>query len=184
MPSCGYRWPKLYAKIASAEEQHVTQYSSMLDPAESWLEQWVLHEANECYNYYSCVEQQTNHHVKALWERFLDYELGHFHMACEALKQFGRRDPADIVTADFAAPLALRNQREFVRKVMASEIDLRTSGTEFVPPARQSAASVLYRDFVNRDGSPSEVVASGYFWTPGTELSRKGTGSVHGAISP
>ena len=104
---------QLYAEIASVEEQHVTQYSSMPDPSESWLEQWLLHEANKCYNNYSCVEQETNHHVKAIWERFLDYELGHFHMACDALKQYARRDPAEIITTDFAAPLELRSQREF-----------------------------------------------------------------------
>ena len=175
---------QLYAEIASVEEQHVTQYSSMLDPSESWLEQWVLHEANECYNYYSCVEQETNHNIKAIWERFLDYELGHFHMACDALKQFAGRDPAEIVTADFAAPLEFRSQREFVRKVLAHEVDLRTDGTQFVPRAKEGPSSIIYRNKVNADGSPSEAVASGYIWSPGTELSRRGTVSAVGTIAP
>ncbi len=164
---------QLYAEIASIEEQHVTQYSSMLDPSESWIEQWVLHEANECYNYYSCVEQETNHHVKAIWERFLDYELGHFHMACDALKQFEKRDPAEIVTADFASPLEFRSQREFVRKVLVNEVDLRTAGTAFVPRDAESGLSRDYRETVNADGSPSEAVAAGYIWAPGTELTNK-----------
>ena len=171
---------QLYAEIASIEEQHVTQYSSMLDPTESWIEQWVLHEANECYNYYSCVEQETNHHVKAIWERFLDYELGHFHMACEALKQVEKRDPAEIITSDFASPLEFRSQRDFVRKVLGSEVDLRTSGTQFVQAEDESALSLQYREHVNADGSPSEAVASGYIWTPGTELTRK---SFAGGVS-
>ena len=175
---------QLYAEIASVEEQHVTQYASMLDPGESWLEQWVLHEANECYNYYSCVEQETNHHVKAIWERFLDYELGHFHTACDALKRFAQRDPAEIVTADFAAPLQYRSQREFVRKVLAKEVDLRTSGVNFVPREQEGTLSVQYRDDVNRDGSPSETVASGYVWMPGTELKRKGASGTLGTIAP
>ena len=38
---------QLYAEIASIEEQHVTQYESMLDPPESWLEKWLLHEATK-----------------------------------------------------------------------------------------------------------------------------------------
>ncbi len=165
---------QLYAEIASIEEQHVTQYGSMLDPAESWLEQWVLHEASECYNYYSCVEQETNHHVKAIWERFLDYELGHFHMACDALKHFARRDPAEIVTASFDSALEFRSHRDFVRKVVAHEANLRTDGVKFVPRDEEGVNSVLYRNTVNADGSPSEAVASGYFWSPGTELNRKG----------
>ena len=175
---------QLYAEIASIEEQHVTQYASLLDPAESWIEQWVLHEANECYNYYSCVAHETNHHIRAIWERFLDYELGHFHLACDALKQFERRDPAEIINADFTHPMDFRSQREFVRKVLASEVDLRTDGTQFVAKPHESIMSRAYRASVNAHGSPSEAVASGYAWTPGTELNRKGTLRASGSITP
>lgn len=31
---------QLYAEIASIEEQHVTQYESIIDPHETWLEKW------------------------------------------------------------------------------------------------------------------------------------------------
>jgi hypothetical protein len=172
---------QLYAEIASVEEQHVTQYSSMLDPSESWIEQWVLHEANECYNYYSCIEQETNHHVRAIWERFLDYELGHFHLACDAFKTHDKRDPAEIVTTDFASPLEFRSQREFVRKVLVNEVNLRTDGTGFVARDKEGPNSIIYRNLINADGSPSEAVASGYIWTPGTELNRKG---VIGSTAP
>jgi hypothetical protein len=51
---------QLYAEIASIEEQHVTQYESIIDARETWLEKWLLHEANEVYNYYSCVEYEQN----------------------------------------------------------------------------------------------------------------------------
>jgi hypothetical protein len=34
---------QLYAEIASIEEQHVTQYGSLLNPEETVLEQWLLH---------------------------------------------------------------------------------------------------------------------------------------------
>src|SRR5215204_2582046 len=47
---------QLYAEIASIEEQHVTQYESIIDSKETWLEKWLLHEATEVYNYWSCVE--------------------------------------------------------------------------------------------------------------------------------
>lgn len=168
---------QLYAEIASVEEQHVTQYEAMLDPTESWLEQWLLHEANECYNYYSCVEQETNHHVKEIWQRFLDYELGHFNMACEALKKYEKRDPAEIITGEIAAPLAFRSQRDYVRGVLAKEVDLRALGSRFVPKDQESEATLRYRDELNADGSPSEAVAGGYVWTPGTELVRRGPAS-------
>jgi rubrerythrin len=166
---------QLYAEIASVEEQHVTHYSSMLDPTESWLEQWLLHEANECFTYYSCLESETNHTVKAIWERFLDYELGHFNMACEAFKQFARRDPAEIITSVLSSPIEFRSQRDFYRQVLADEVDLRASGTQVVPLAQEDQASLTYRAEVNADGSPSQTVAAGYSWAPGTELTRKGT---------
>jgi hypothetical protein len=168
---------QLYAEIASVEEQHVTQYESMLDPSETWLEQWMLHEAAECYNYWSCVEQETNHHLKAIWERFLDYELGHFHMACDFLKSYEKRDPAEIIVNDFPSPLPFRSQRDFVRKVLHNEVNLRTCGTRFVPKAQEGAASLAYRKHLNSDGSPSEAVAAGYRWEPGTEMTMKGTAS-------
>jgi len=175
---------QLYAEIASVEEQHVTQYESMLDPNESWIEQWVLHEANECYNYYSCIESETNHHIKAIWERFLEYELGHFHMACEALKKFENRDPAQIVTSDFTSPLEFRSHREYVRNVLVNEVGVRTDGTRFVSKEQESPLSINYRTTINADGSPSEAVASGYIWTPGTELNRQRTVTAVGSIAP
>jgi hypothetical protein len=51
---------QLYAEIAAIDEQHVTQYESIIDPSESWLEKWLLHEANEVYNYMSCQQYETN----------------------------------------------------------------------------------------------------------------------------
>src|ERR1051325_6018081 len=83
---------QLYGEIASIEEQHVTQYESLCDPGESWLEKWLLHEATEVYNYYGCVQQETHPRLKALWQRLLDYELGHFHHVAGLFRQHERRD--------------------------------------------------------------------------------------------
>ncbi|MCS0614929.1 hypothetical protein NX783_19505 [Massilia kyonggiensis] len=168
---------QLYAEIASVEEQHVTQYESLLDPTETWVEQWMLHEANECYTYYSCVETETNHHVKAIWERCLDEELGHFHMAADAFRRYERRDPAEII-GDFSGPIPFRSQRDYVRQVLAAEVDLRALGTQFVPKAHEDQASIAYRRQMNGDGSPSEAVAAGYVWTPGTELVSHGAAAT------
>jgi hypothetical protein len=164
---------QLYAEIASIEEQHVTQYGSLLNPEESLLEQWLIHEAMEVYNYYSCVEQETNPRIKAVWERFLDYELGHFHHVAELFKQYEQRDPAEIFPGDLPEPINFASQREFVRQTLKQEIGLRTDGTQFVDEAQESAASLDYRMYINSAGSPSEAVASGYLWVPGTELNRK-----------
>lgn len=161
---------QLYAEIASIEEQHVTHYGSLLDPGETWLEKWLLSEANEVYNYYSCVEAETNPRLKAIWERFLDYELGHLDLVMQLFRQHEGRDPAEILPATLPDPIAYESQRDFVRLVLNREVDLRAAGPQFVPREQESRASLDYRARLNADGSPSQIVAAGYTWRPGTEL--------------
>lgn len=162
---------QLYAEIASIKEQHVTQYESIIDPNESWIEKLLIHEANEVYNYYSCVESETNLRIKAIWERFLDYELGQLQAAMELFKQFEQRDPAEILPEKLPAPIAFESQRDFVRDVLKNEINLRVKGKAFITSGAESSWTRKYRDQMNADGSPSEKVGAGYIWRPGTELS-------------
>jgi len=163
---------QLYAEIASIEEQHTTQYESIIDPSETLIEKWMLHEATEVYNYYSCMQAEGNPRIKAIWERFVDYELGHLSFVCELFKSVESRDPAEILPESLPEPLAYGSQREYVRQVLSSEVDLRADGTEIVPLAQESEASRAARRQLNRDGVPSEIIAAGYVWRPGTELAR------------
>src|SRR5690606_9100111 len=151
---------QLYAEIASIEEQHVTQYESLLDPSQSLLENWLLHEAMEVYNYYSCVQAEPNPRLKAMWERMLDYELGHLHLVSELFKKHERRDPEEIVGARLPEPIAFESQREFVRETLAREVDLRPSGADFVSLEEEPQSSIEYRNQLNSEGSPSEIVAA------------------------
>lgn len=162
---------QLYAEIASIEEQHVTQYESIIDPSESFMEKWLMHEANEVYNYYSCVAYETNPRIKAIWERFLDYELGHLQMVMELFKKVENRDPSEILPNKIPDPIEYKSQREFVRDVLSKEVDFRSVGKDFVQSSDQeSQVSRNYRDQMNSEGSPTETVAAGYIWKPGTEL--------------
>jgi rubrerythrin len=166
---------QLYAEIASIEEQHVTQYESIIDPQETWLEKWLMHETGEIYNYYSCVQYETNPRIKAIWQRFLDYELGHFHFVLELFKKFEQRDPAEIIPESLPEPIEYKSHREFVRKTLAEEVDLRARKTQFIPKEEEGpdSPSVIYREQLNSSGSPSETVAAGYKWKPGTELAEE-----------
>jgi hypothetical protein len=163
---------QLYAEIASIEEQHVTQYESIIDPRETWLEKWLLHEATEAYNYWSCVESEGNPRVRAVWERFLDYELGHLRFVADLFEQHERRDAAEILSEPVKQPIRYESHREYVRQVLRDEVDLRAVGTEFVPAAKEPAdgASARYRNTMNADGSPTQTVAAGWAWRPGGEL--------------
>jgi rubrerythrin len=163
---------QLYAEIASIEEQHVTQYESIIDPTETWLEKWVLHEAAEVYNYYSCLKSESNPRIRAIWQRFVDYELGHLRIAIQHFQDIEKRDAAEILPASLPDPISFRSHRDFVRRVLSQEVDLRARGTEFIHVSEETedSPSVLYRSHLNSEGSPTETVAAGYSWRPGTEV--------------
>lgn len=166
---------QLYAEIASIEEQHVTQYESIIDPEETWLEKWLLHEVTEIYNYYSCLTYETNARIKTIWERFIDYELGHLHFVLEVFRKFDKRDPAEFLPASLPEPIEYKSHRAFIRKVLNEEVDLRARGTQFIRKDEEEddSPSVIYRSQMNSHGSPSETVAAGYKWKPGTELAEE-----------
>lgn len=174
---------QLYAEIASVEEQHVTQYESIIDSTETWLEKWLLHEATEAYNYYSCVEYEGNARIKAIWERFLDYELGHVQHVAALMKKIEKRDPAEVLSGKLPAPIAYESHREFVRDVLRKEVGLTAMGPSFVPMSKErtDGASPVHRGYMNSEGSPSEQVSAGYLWAPGTELTRKAPSVGNGA---
>jgi hypothetical protein len=164
---------QLYAEIASIEEQHVTQYECLTDPGETMIEKWVLHELSEVYMYWSCARQEPNPRIKAIWERMVDYELGHLHFAIEHLKRIEKRDPMEFLPQTLPTPVDLSSHRKYIREVLAAQVDFRAKGKEIVTLEEDSKASIAYRERMNRAGSPSERVAAGYRWQPGTELAGK-----------
>lgn len=164
---------QLYAEIASIEEQHVTQYGSLMDTEESFLEKWLIHEAMEVYIYDCCAQQEDNPRVRQMWERFLDYELGQLTLVRELFKTHERRDPVEVL-GDLDLPtLHFRSHRDFVRKVLEEERDLRAKGTRFVDKRDEGEPSQTYRRHVHDGQAPSSAVSGGYQWAPGTELTRK-----------
>ena len=135
----------------------------------------MLYEANEAYNYYSCMEAETNPRIKAIWERFLNYELGHLQLVAELFKKHEKRDPAEILPVALPDPIPYESQRDFVRKTLRQEVDLSALRTDFVDKSEESDETKQYRQALNSEGSPSDTVAAGYMWQPGTELSKGAT---------
>jgi hypothetical protein len=175
---------QLYAEIASIEEQHTTQYESLMDPNETPLEKWLMHEAMEVYNYLGCMTYETNPRIKEIWTRFVDYELGHLHMVMDLFKEMERRDPAEVLPQTLPEPIDYQSHREFVRETLTNEVDLRAAGTQFInkeDEPERAPLSIAYREQMNSEGSPSETVAAGYTWTPGTELTEEKSVFARGA---
>ena len=154
---------QLYAEISSLKEQHMTSYESMVDPEETWLEKFLLHKANEVYQYSNCLENEINPRIRKIWERFLDYKLGQLQAAMELYRQIEKKDPLEILSEELPIPAEQLDHKDFIHELnnkMKAEIkDIENKWT------------LKYRGQVNAEGSPSEVISSGYKWKPGTELS-------------
>ena len=113
-------------------------------------------------------------HVDALDPRVeLAIELGHLELVLHLFEKHERRDAAELLPRVLPEPIAYQSQRDFVRKTLKAEVDLRTSGTDFVGKPHEADESLEYRNYINSEGSPSETVATGYRWQPGTELNQK-----------
>jgi rubrerythrin len=161
---------QLYAEIASIEEQHVSQYETLVDPRESILEKWLLHEAAEAYNYWSCVESETDPRIRSIWERMLDYELGHVQHVAQLFEHHERRDAAEVLDARLQHPIAYEPHREFVREVLRREAGLGASGPNLVARDHEPERTRQYRARMNAKDQPSNAVSAGWTWQPGGEL--------------
>jgi rubrerythrin len=165
---------QLYAEIASIEEQHVTQYESLIDARESVIEKWLLHEATEAYNYWSCVESERDPRIRRIWERMLDYELGHVQYVARLYEDLERRDAAELIGQRIRQPIVYESHRELVREVLRREVDLGASGPDLIDREDEPDRTRVYRAHLNAQDSPSNLVAGGWTWKPGTELSTNG----------
>lgn len=128
---------QLYQEIAMVEEEHVTHYGSLMDPQETWLERLLLHEYNECYLYHSLMEQESDRRVKAIWELHLNMELAHLQGAVELLRMYEGREAAALLPAELPETVMLEPNKEYLRELLATQLDLTTLGTGFVRDAHE-----------------------------------------------
>ena len=163
---------QLYAEIASIEEQHVTQYESIVDPTETWLEKWLMKELTEIYLYWSCAESESDPRLKQLWTQFVDFEIGQLHYVKKLFEKLDKRDPLELLPEKLREPLPFASNRDFVKETLMAEVDYRAVGTE-IGPLSDSEQTLAYREALHRHGAPSDRVAKGYRFTAGTELTTK-----------
>ena len=167
---------QLYAEISIVEEEHVTQYESLADPTETWLERWVLHEYTECANYYACLATEVDPRIKGVWELFLAYELEHLRIAGDALKRLQGKDPEELMgTEGLPTPATFEENREYVTNVIKETSDLRlVLGGKWaqIDELPEDWPSYSYQAAVHADGAPSETVVRLRMDAAGVELVR------------
>lgn len=149
-------WPdeagrRLYQEIGMVEEQHVSQYGSLLDPSRSWLENLLIHQFTECYLYWSCCETETDCHIRNIWETMFQQELMHLHIAESLLREYeGKQWQQVIPDACFPAPLVLESNVDYVRCVLGETVNLTARREEYVPVCEmQNSTFQEYQDLMN-----------------------------------
>ena len=165
---------RLYQEIAMVEEEHVTQYESLMDSNATWFEMLLWHEYCECYLYWSCYITETNPYVKALWEENFAIEIAHLHKAAELLKKYERKDWEEVIPCgDFPAPISLHENVEYVRNVLGNTVQYTSNREDYVKVSALSKDADFFRfqDTVNPSVQivPSHCVISDYIRRRGAD---------------
>jgi hypothetical protein len=159
---------QLYQEIAMIEEEHVTHYESLVDPGETWWERLVLHEYNEVYLYHSFMQHETDRKVKAIWELHLNMELEQLRLAVELFREHDKRDPDELLPAELPAPVKFEPNKEYLRHLLDTQIDLTTVGAGYVTEAHERFEQLQDR-LMAGEMPPSEVVVDQHRATFGTD---------------
>jgi rubrerythrin len=144
---------QLYLEIAMIEEQHVSHYGSLIDPNSTWLESLLLHEYMECYLYYSFYMDEMCPNTKSIWEMHLQQELAHLHKAAELLAKYEKKSWEQVVPGNFPKLLQFHDTRDYVRKVLAEQIELTANleGYQNVHEIPMEHDFFFYQNKVNHD---------------------------------
>lgn len=155
----------LYQEIAQIEEQHVTHYESLVDPLDSWFLRELFHHYNECYLYWSFMQDEIDPRIRRIWELHLAMEIEHVRIAGEMVKKFEGIDPASVLPAELPERTRFQENKEYVRNVIANQVNLTAHRTDFVP-VESLPADALYFDYQRavNGGSvvPSEQVITAH----------------------
>ncbi len=152
---------EMYAEIKDVEEEHVSMYESLIDPTESLYEKLLLHEFTEVCTYYTCMEDEEDDNLKKIWEMFLDYEIGHLHVAADLFKKREKRDPEEVIGSSIVIPCRFLSQKDYVTKVLESQIQKRLDnqmGYTEISKLPADWESYNVQETVGEDGSPTECV--------------------------
>ena len=150
----------LFQEIGRVEEQHVSQYETLMDPNESLFQRLVAHEYNECWLYYSLIEQETDDRLRDIWRDHLAMEVEHLQVAAGLMRRYERRDPERLFQSQMPPALTFEPNMEYIRGVLAEQVSLTSVEDEFTPikALPENHRYFDYQGIVNREGAPSQTV--------------------------
>ena len=150
---------RLYAEICDVEEEHVTMYETLVDPNETMLEKWLLHEFTEVCNYYNCYKDEVCPRLKMIWEEMMQMEIAHLQVAAEMFEKYEKRDAEEIIGTELILPCHFESQKEYVTNILENEVDKRLCGDltyKKIKDLPQEWPSYKVQEDVSKDGAPSE----------------------------
>ena len=165
---------RLYQEIALVEEEHVTQYESLMDANATWLEMLLWHEYCECYLYWSCYMTETDKRIKCFWEENLAFEIAHLHKAADLLKKYEKKEWQEVIPCgDFPAPISLHENVDYVRKILGSTVQYTSLKEDYVKLNQlpRDADFFRYQELINPKTCivPSHNVIDMYLQCHGTD---------------
>ncbi len=89
----------------------------------------------------------------------LNMEISHLNTVAEIARQMGV-DPEQVVPATFPKPLLFKSQVDYVRQILATQVDYNAFETEIGPPDKltQNPRYEQYQSSVNAGGAPTEEI--------------------------
>ncbi len=145
---------KLYREIGMVEEQHVTQYGSLMDTDQTWLEGCLNHQYTECYLYWSAMETESDPRIRDVWARLFEQEVSHLHVAANLLETYEGREAAQVIPdGTFPDPLRLTGNINYVRDVLGGTVCNTALREDWINVNDLSprADFFTYQNIVNRD---------------------------------
>ena len=88
-------------------------------------------------------------------------ELGQLQVACDLLRHYEGIEPAELLPPALPdTPVTFEPNKDYVRDILASQVDLAADGLTYVRTADLPGdhRSRRYREVVNAGGAPSELV--------------------------
>lgn len=158
---------RLYQEIGLVEEEHVSQYGSLIDPNQTWFENLLNHEYTECYLYYSCYMDETDPYIKCIWENFFNEEVCHLHRAAQLLEKYeGKHWQQVIPDGTFPELLTLGPNIEYVRNILKNTVNYTASKEGYIPVCEEPGNFdfVKYQSIINNNVGtvPSHIVIDRY----------------------
>lgn len=145
---------RLYQEIGMVEEEHVTQYGSLLNTTLTYLENLVMHMYTTCYLYYSAMKDELDKNIYCVWEKCFFQSVSDLKESAKLLKKYENKDWNCLVgNGEFPELIKLHPNVEYVRDVLKYTVTYTSLLEDYCPVDNMPNDSNFfkYQDVVNND---------------------------------